>query len=103
MTKAQATNGMVLTVGGLNAILALATQLGYLGPKEQITELRTQRTSDLQRIEALETASANVGNDVGALARAMCMATDKEEVWVTLTCSTRLGRPFDATIAQRRR
>lgn len=103
MTKEQATNGAVLTVGGLTAMLALATQLGYLGPKEQIAELRLQRQADLQRVERLEHEIGNVSNDVSALVLARCMDTDNEAVWTTLRCSSRMGREFDPTPSRRAR
>lgn len=103
MTTEQVTNRAVLTVGGLTAILALATQLGYLGPKEQIAELRQQRQTDLQRVERLEAEVMNVSNDVSALVLARCMDTDNEAVWTTLRCSARMGRDFDTTPPRRRR
>lgn len=103
MTKAQVANGTILTVGGLGAMLALATQLGFIGPREQITELRTQRSADMQRVERLEGEMQNVANDVSALVLSQCMATDNEAIWTALRCTGRMGRNFDATIAHRRR
>lgn len=79
------------TLSGIATLLSVLTYLGYLGPKEQLAQMRAEVTRAQARVEAVETEMTAIREDVKGIAIYACDQTRNQVVYAQLRCNARFG------------
>lgn len=85
------------TLSGIATLFSVLTYLGYLGPKEQLADMRKEVTQYKTRVEAAEQAINAIREDVTGIAIFACVQTRNQVVYAQLRCNVRFGTTIDPT------
>lgn len=85
-----------LTLSGMAALFSVLTAWGYLGPKEQLADMRLEVARAQARVEAVEKEMGAIREDVKGIAIFACVQTRNQVVYAQLQCNARFGTTLES-------
>lgn len=85
------------TLSGIATLLSVFAFLGYLGPKEQLADMRIEVAKAKARVEAVEQEMNAIREDVKGIAIYACDQTRNQVVYAQLRCNARFGIALEPT------
>lgn len=83
------------TLSGIATLFSVLTYMGYLGPKDQLADMRADVVRAQVRVEAVEEEMRAMREDVKGIAIFACVQTRNQVVYAQLRCNARFGTTID--------